>query len=503
MVLSFHCGQSGARRLQFQKVVSMDMTPKPPKAEGAPCRAGFFSCAGALVAAGLALLSTAPSLVACNVPVYRYALERWDPSPYDVCAVIDGEPTPEQAAELEILSKAFKVSNSAMGRGGGAAYGTTFPGEPGTGAEPTGGATPGPSVNVIFHKRIGDGAFVPPPIEEFLRTNPVKAPVLVILPHASDRPKMEAAGRVPSVPWMKQGMPKSDRKAVVEPFAPGVAAWLLDSPLRKTLVEHLMKGAVAVWLVIEGNSAGENDAFEESLKLHISEAGDALKTPGGDGKSAMPPGVLSPVLRLSRDATGERFLVSQLKSLFPAVRNAPPGSPVVVPVFGRGRALEALPANEITSELVGQILTFLVGNCSCEIKGMNPGIDLLLTAPWDKVAGASPRQSALPPLPGAGALAKSGKESMTTPRIPAYLAHKGGAVAAKSQSAPAAELTIPVSAAKSESAASAEAVAAPAPTAMEPAPVFLPSIGSIAVAASLAALVLLAAVTVFVMRRRA
>lgn len=60
------------------------------------------------------------------------------------------------------------------------------------------------------------------------------------------------------------------------------------------------------------------------------------------------------------------------------------GEPLLVPVFGRGRALEVIPASDLTSSLIEDLTMFLSGACSCQVKERNPGFDLLIAADWDK-----------------------------------------------------------------------------------------------------------------------
>src|SRR5262245_15707935 len=57
--------------------------------------------------------------------------------------------------------------------------------------------------------------------------------------------------------------------------------------------------------------------------------------------------------------------------------------PIVFPVFGRGIALHALVGKGITEENIATAAGFLVGECSCEVRRLNPGVDLLMTADWE------------------------------------------------------------------------------------------------------------------------
>jgi hypothetical protein len=69
--------------------------------------------------------------------------------------------------------------------------------------------------------------------------------------------------------------------------------------------------------------------------------------------------------------------------------------PMVFPVFGRGRALFALIGQGITTDNVRGSASFLTGACSCEVKELNPGFDLLLATDWD---GLITREGAPPSI---------------------------------------------------------------------------------------------------------
>jgi hypothetical protein len=57
--------------------------------------------------------------------------------------------------------------------------------------------------------------------------------------------------------------------------------------------------------------------------------------------------------------------------------------PVVLPVFGRGRLLCALHGQDIMADQLGQVARFLCAACSCRVKELNPGVDLLMAADWE------------------------------------------------------------------------------------------------------------------------
>ncbi len=91
----------------------------------------------------------------------------------------------------------------------------------------------------------------------------------------------------------------------------------------------------------------------------------------------------------------EEFLVSLFRGFEPAAEKD--GQPLVVPVFGRGRALEVIPARQLDAGMIGDLTRYLCGACSCQVKERNPGFDLLLQADWDRELFGESGQ--LPPPP--------------------------------------------------------------------------------------------------------
>ena len=87
------------------------------------------------------------------------------------------------------------------------------------------------------------------------------------------------------------------------------------------------------------------------------------------------------VLQVNASDSKEAFLTELLKGFEPDAIDA--GEPVVVPVFGRGRALEVIPAQLLDAGLIEDLTLFLCGACSCQVKERNPGFDLLTNTNWD------------------------------------------------------------------------------------------------------------------------
>jgi hypothetical protein len=109
---------------------------------------------------------------------------------------------------------------------------------------------------------------------------------------------------------------------------------------------------------------------------------EGIGLPGSELYSEVPLFLKFSLLELDRNDPSEQFLLRVFKNFQPAAFEA--GEPLLVPVFGRGRALEVIPADDCNPSLIGDLTAFLCGACSCQVKEQNPGFDLLLAANWDR-----------------------------------------------------------------------------------------------------------------------
>ncbi|HYF00435.1 MAG TPA: hypothetical protein VEJ18_16065, partial [Planctomycetota bacterium] len=92
------------------------------------------------------------------------------------------------------------------------------------------------------------------------------------------------------------------------------------------------------------------------------------------------------LLRVPHGAAEERdFAASVLRGRAGEIR-----LPAVVPVFGRARALHVLTAEEIRSADLTELAEYICGACSCEVKELNPGVDLLVAADWEVLLELGP-----------------------------------------------------------------------------------------------------------------
>ena len=160
---------------------------------------------------------------------------------------------------------------------------------------------------------------------------------------------------------------------------------LIDSPKRKELAKRLAEGQSGVWIFVESSDASKNKAVLQLLNNELEKATkelaemlpavvDQTETPGLSFQFS--------VLPVSRGDPNEQFLLASLLRSEPDLENYA-NEPILFPVFGRGRVLYALVGEGINAENIREAVGFLTGPCGCEIKMLNPGFDLLVSFNWD------------------------------------------------------------------------------------------------------------------------
>lgn len=286
----------------------------------------------------LASIFVAP---ACQVPVFRYALERWAPADYLVSIV------PAEAGLTDAEKKVVEILRAAPGD-------STNPVNLEVTIEPPASGAHGPAQLALHY------------------------------PH-----KLRDTSREPL--W--QG-----------PLTQENVQRLLDSPVRQELRRRLLAGESAIWILIESGDRARDDTAASALTETLGEARSSLKLPDGvvtpsetatrSGPRAkeqaevlrtdLPLKIEFSLLRLRRDDPAEAALVAMLVHLEDDLGGFAQ-QPMVFPVFGRGRVLEPLIGAGIHRDNVMEHSRYLCGACSCEVKDQNPGIDLLIAANWAPV----------------------------------------------------------------------------------------------------------------------
>ena len=164
-------------------------------------------------------------------------------------------------------------------------------------------------------------------------------------------------------------------------------AGLIESPIRAEVTKRLQSGDAIVWLVLRSTDDQKTAAVRELLKQQCNQLPNKIELPEGIGLpgselySEVPLLLQFSMLEIAAEDPKEQYLVRQLTG-FQAEAFAA-GEPLIIPVFGRGRALEVIPSSQLNAELMRDLTEFLCGACSCQVKEQNPGFDLLLSTNWN------------------------------------------------------------------------------------------------------------------------
>ena len=300
-------------------------------------------------ACGLAFL--AGPAAACNTPVFRYALERWEPDIYGVLVFHEGPLDANAQKAVDFLKKAAAD-----------------------------------------------------------RDTPCNMDVLTV----------DVSGEIPETVkevWEQHKGKPLPRMVAFYPrrFGPAVVAWagpvteadaraLLDSPTRQAIYKHIVSGASAVWVLLEGGEKAKDDAAAQLIQKQLKTMETELELPpqapdpfGPPEPEGGPPLKISfPLVRLPRQAPGEQAFVQMLLNTEADLKTEYAGEPMAFAVFGQGRAMWGLVGKGINADNVAEVCAFLVGRCSCQVKEQNPGIDMLIAADW--YAAFGPGEAVTAPL---------------------------------------------------------------------------------------------------------
>ncbi|MFK7818913.1 MAG: hypothetical protein AB8G99_09345, partial [Planctomycetaceae bacterium] len=292
----------------------------------------------------------------CQVPVFRYALERWEPDAHELLILTDRPLSDDETQLLEQLAP-----------------------------DPVSGKSVA-NVRVRIVDGSDDGSARL--IDQWKTSHPEdKLPQVVV--------------RSPDI---KQQRPVIWSGSLNQDSIDQ----LVDSNARQALAEELVDGTSAVWVLLKSGNAAADQAAEATLRQRLAhnEASMKLSMPDAeDIAEGFDPEKLKlkfAVLTVDRNDPKEAFLVQSLLNVETDLRDDEyAAQPMAFPVFGRGRALYALIGKGITADVIDEACLFLIGPCSCQVKDQNPGVDLLLAVDWDSLVETSINTDVeLPPLMG-------------------------------------------------------------------------------------------------------
>jgi hypothetical protein len=272
----------------------------------------------------------------CDVPVFRYALEKWEPDVFHIAVLHRAPLSEEEAGVLSQLKEAVLTGETFLNLG-------------------------------YIDRNLEEDPW--PEVEEQLAPDRDASKPRVALLNPVDPHR-------PTVSW--EG-----------PLSRETIGTIIDSPLRREITDHLLKGAAAVWVLLEGGDTLKDASARATLEAHLAGMETSYQMPTETGAALIEQtGLKLPLIVLSRDNPKERVLIDILLHVEPDLLDEEfAGEPMAFPIYGRGRVLYSLVGGGITPDLIEEAMHFLLGACSCEVKDLNPGVDLLLSADWKNYSG--------------------------------------------------------------------------------------------------------------------
>lgn len=297
----------------------------------------------ALITASL-LLAFTSHLLACAVPVFRYALERWESDPFQLVVFNNG-------ALPEAMDKRLRDLEPVMTENAGARANFRV-------------------------TRVDTSKPIPPLWQELW---------------AAEKDQSTPRAVLCTPEWRKGDAAMWSGLLTDESLNQ-----LTDSPKRREILGHLLKGTAVIWLVVETKDQPKNAALAAMLKTESERLANEIIIPEGIGRdgvdvrSPLPIEVSFATVVVKANDPAEAMLLRLLTN------GEKVKEPTLYPMFGRARVLAAMPASTVNAGLLGETGRFICGACSCQVKAQNPGFDLLVKADWESIFGEN---AAPPPEP--------------------------------------------------------------------------------------------------------
>lgn len=165
---------------------------------------------------------------------------------------------------------------------------------------------------------------------------------------------------------------------------------VMHSPKRFEIARHILDGKTAVWVLLESGAKFIDDKAFATLNAELKKAENSIKIDrnriGKDEEferdTKVPLKISFAVMRLSRTDKNEKFLASMLMGI-EADLHEYPEDPIAIPVFGRGRALYALIGDDgITPDGISVACQELTAKTTNTIKAKTSGVDLMMSVDW-------------------------------------------------------------------------------------------------------------------------
>lgn len=307
---------------------------------------------------------------ACKVPVFRYALEHWYPDPYHLVILHRGPLSSQDQAIVTALKNRIDVEIAS-------GFEAIVEDQTLIHSDIPGKEKPDP-----FSPKSGANLRV----VQFDVAESNDHPVLVDALGAGYRDAVTSPQLVLLFPL------GSEVESLVWRGKLSVASIdaILHSPARQKITKLILGGESVVWILI--GSGDDTKAKVALATLHselirlekslVMRDVDVIKSQKQFGKAASVKLKLAfEHLVIDRNDPAESIFLSML--LKSEVDLEAIEEPILIPVFGRGRTYFAMAGKGINPEVIEETGRFLIEDCSCEIKRLNPGMDLLFNVKWD------------------------------------------------------------------------------------------------------------------------
>jgi len=271
---------------------------------------------------------SANTVLACDTPVFRYAMERWESSPYQLKVFHNRDFNAEELELLELLINSSVQKNK----------------DANLIVE---------TINLQRQKILPKGAL------------PVKNKVELQVAYPLDCPVQKTV-------WQCEFTPENINE-------------IINSPTRQILGTHLTNGSPIVWFFIKGTDETSSAKKLQLLKGELTKLQKKWIISQLLDNKGEPKVQLSPIVVSEYKQPQNNFLHTLLKSI--NSKHLATTEPMVFSFYGQGRALNALVGNEITLKNIEKQCEYLIGKCSCIVKEQNPGVDVLFNTDWTRNLG--------------------------------------------------------------------------------------------------------------------
>lgn len=272
--------------------------------------------------------------LACNVPVFRYALDHWRPDAYRAVVLHKGPLSSSDQSKVAALQSEIEDQR----------------------------------INLVL-KQIDVSKLIPDEQPKSLVGSLVDGQAQLVIHYPANLDI-----RQPVVSTMLESL---DEKA------------LIDSPIRQELRARLAAGQSAVFLLVASGNEAADLAARTTLETELRQLQSTLELPKltDDPEDKIQGGPALQIefssIEMDKENAKEWALRSLLLGSEADLKEI--DEPLVFPIFGRGRALWPLVGAGINADNLRESATFVSGACSCQVKEQNPGFDLLLSANWDEL----------------------------------------------------------------------------------------------------------------------